>query len=87
LHHNPAVRDLERAARVLLIPQAEFEGLQRPSRETIHAMRGRCGEHISQMTHCRQCRADACGILGEDGDLELEVLNARLGEDYCEAVN
>ena len=39
------------------------------------------------MTHCRQCRADAFGILGEDKDMELEVLNAMIGEDYCDIVN
>ena len=70
-----------------LIPQAEFEHLKRPSRETVNVMRERCIPYIPQMTHCRQCRADACGILGEDKDMELEVLNARIGEEYCEMVN
>ncbi len=70
-----------------LIPQAEFEHLQRPSREIVNKLRDECGRYISQMTHCRQCRADACGILGEDRDMELEVLNARIGEEYCEMVN
>jgi nitrogen fixation protein NifB len=70
-----------------LIPQAEFEYLQRPSREMINIMREKCIKYIPQMTHCRQCRADACGILGEDKDMELEVLNARIGEEYCEMVN
>lgn len=70
-----------------LIPQAEFERLRRPSRETINGMRDKCARYIPQMTHCRQCRADACGILGEDKDMELEVLNARIGEEYCEMVN
>lgn len=69
-----------------LIPQAEFEHISRPSREMISKMRGDCGTYIRQMTHCRQCRADAFGILGEDKDMELEVLNARIGEDYCEMV-
>lgn len=69
-----------------LIPQAEFEGLERPSREKVKGMRDQCGKHVRQMTHCRQCRADAFGILGEDGDMELEVLNASIGEDYCEMV-
>lgn len=69
-----------------LIPQAEFEHLTRPSRELINKMRDDCGKYISQMTHCRQCRADAFGILGEDKDMELEALNARIGEDYCEMV-
>ena len=69
-----------------LIPQASFEHLERPSREAISKMRDICRRHIPQMTHCKQCRADACGILGEDKDMELEVLNARIGEDYCENV-
>ncbi len=69
-----------------LIPQAEFAGLQRPSNEAVAKLRGGCGHHIEQMTHCRQCRADACGALGEDRDMELEVLNARIGEEYCETV-
>ncbi len=69
-----------------LIPQAEFEDLRRPSREMIASMRNECKKYMPQMTHCRQCRADAYGILGEDRDMELEVLNARIGEDYCEAV-
>lgn len=69
-----------------LIPQAEFADLSRPSRETIEKKRKECSAHIPQMSHCRQCRADACGILGEDKDMELEVLNARIGEEYCEMV-
>jgi nitrogen fixation protein NifB len=69
-----------------LIPQAEFAHLQRPSRDVVKKMRGECGKYITQMTHCRQCRADAFGVLGEDRDMELEVLNAQIGEDYCEMV-
>jgi nitrogen fixation protein NifB len=69
-----------------LIPQAEFADLMRPSRETIEKKRKECSGRIPQMSHCRQCRADACGILGEDKDMELEVLNARIGEEYCETV-
>lgn len=70
-----------------LIPQAEFECLQRPTHNMLSDLREECIKYIPQMTHCRQCRADACGILGEDRDMELEVLNARIGEEYCEMVN
>jgi nitrogen fixation protein NifB len=69
-----------------LIPQAEFSGIMRPSHRDIAMMRERCRPSIPQMTHCKQCRADACGILGEDKDMELEVLMARIGEEYGEAV-
>jgi nitrogen fixation protein NifB len=72
---------------ISLIPQAELEYFQRPSHEMLHSMREKCIQYIPQMTHCRQCRADACGIIGEDKDMELEVLNARIGEEYCEMVN
>ncbi len=69
-----------------LIPQADFECLSRPSREMINRMREECIKYIPQMTHCKQCRADACGIIGEDKDMELEMLNAKIGEEYCEMV-
>jgi len=69
-----------------LIPQAELAALRRPAAATVTKMRNECAPHIEQMTHCRQCRADACGTLGEDRDMELEVLNARIGEEYCEMV-
>jgi nitrogen fixation protein NifB len=69
-----------------LIPQAEFANLKRPPREMVDKMRDECTRYIPQMTHCRQCRADAFGVLGEDKDMELEALNARIGEDYCDMV-
>ena len=69
-----------------LIPKAEFEDIKRPSHEALTKMRKRCRQFMPQMTHCRQCRADACGTLGEDKDMELETLNAKIGEEYCEMV-
>jgi nitrogen fixation protein NifB len=69
-----------------LIPQAEFAGLKRPSHGDLTVMRGKCRPFIRQMTHCKQCRADACGVLGEDKDMELEVLMSRIGEEYIEVV-
>lgn len=69
-----------------LIPQAEFAHLERPTHKDIARMREKCRPFIKQMTHCKQCRADACGILGEDKDMELEVLMARIGEEYSEAI-
>jgi nitrogen fixation protein NifB len=69
-----------------LIPQAEFAHLKRPSHEALRLKREDVESFIPQMSHCRQCRADACGILGEDKDMELEVLMARIGEEYSESV-
>jgi len=67
-----------------LIPQAEFAALQRPNHAMIGKMRAECSAHIEQMTHCRQCRADACGTIGEDKDMELEVLQSRIEDEYAE---
>jgi len=69
-----------------LIPQAEFAHLTRPSHETLRLKREEVRSFIPQMSHCKQCRADACGILGEDKDMELEVLMARIGEEYSDSV-
>jgi nitrogen fixation protein NifB len=70
-----------------LIPQAEMASLESPAPLALHAMRNECGRYLRQMTHCRQCRADACGCLSEDGDMEYSLLSARIGEDYIETLN
>ena len=69
-----------------LIPQGDFAGMRRPSIHEIVRMRHACLPHINIMSHCRQCRADACGMLGQDGDMEMEALMARMGEEYEEAI-
>lgn len=69
-----------------LIAQARFRNTTPPTPQEIHAMRAMCEEFISQMSHCQQCRADACGILGQDQDMESETLLARLADDYLEMV-
>lgn len=50
-----------------------------PSRDMIKMMRDECSFFIPQMNHCRQCRADAFGVIGEDRDTEIEVLNLKRG--------
>jgi len=49
-----------------LIPQYKFENITPPTMAEKHAMQDTCGKIVKQMTHCRHCRADAIGILGED---------------------
>lgn len=69
-----------------LIPQGTFTGHAVPTPAELHAMRARAGEHVTQISHCRQCRADACGLLGHDLDMESEALMAALGDDYLDMV-
>ncbi len=63
---------------------AAHDAARRPPQ--IHAARAACGEYLSQMTHCKQCRADACGIIGKDRDMETETLMARLGDVYEDSI-
>lgn len=70
-----------------LIPQNKFRDMTPPTPAQIHHARAACGEYLSQMTHCKQCRADACGIIGKDRDMETETLLSRLGEVYEDAIH
>lgn len=46
-----------------LIPQADFVGIAPPSNETVEAVRQAVKPVIGQFLHCRQCRADAVGLI------------------------
>lgn len=48
------------------IKGTKFANIPSPSGKERRQLQSLCGECIPQMTHCRQCRADAVGIPGED---------------------
>jgi nitrogen fixation protein NifB len=43
-----------------------FESMEEPSKIKMFALRAEASEHMSMMTHCARCRADAAGLLGKD---------------------
>ncbi|THB64826.1 MAG: nitrogenase cofactor biosynthesis protein NifB, partial [Gammaproteobacteria bacterium] len=55
-----------------LISKPEFDthfsriGQREPTYEELTELRDTCGVDMKMMRHCRQCRADAVGLLGED---------------------
>jgi nitrogen fixation protein NifB len=49
-----------------LIPQAEFSHVEPPSPEHLDTIRNANEKIIGQFKHCRQCRADAIGLIGQD---------------------
>ena len=57
-----------------LIPQYKFAYIKPPSLPEKKRMQDACSKHLNQMTHCRQCRADAIGKLGEDIQLVVKLL-------------
>lgn len=48
-----------------------FAHLPEPGRETVQPLRKDAGKVIDQMTHCKRCRADAVGLLGDDKSSSL----------------
>jgi len=54
-----------------LIPLSRFRYLNAPSPADIKKIRTECSPIIKQITHCRQCRADAVGLLHKDISAQL----------------
>lgn len=70
-----------------MMPQGMFENLEKPSSYQLTKIRNECEKYVPQMRHCRQCRADAFGLLGSDKDAETETLLGHLGEEYLEMLS
>ena len=57
-----------------VIPVGRFSTIDPPSAATMEMVRNQAELILSQARHCRQCRADAAGLVGQDLDLAaLEV--------------
>ena len=48
-------------------------GQRSPSPEELQALQDECAGDMNMMRHCRQCRADAVGLLGEDRSSEFSL--------------
>jgi len=70
-HHLPEIsRKIAEAGAALqnimpLIPLDKLSHVRPPSFVEIAAVRSQCSEFIGQIAHCRQCRADAVGLIHE----------------------
>jgi nitrogen fixation protein NifB len=49
-----------------IIPQYKFAHIKPPTPQEKREIQEKCRKYVMQMTHCRQCRADAIGRLGKD---------------------
>ena len=58
--------DIMNVIPVLITEGTAFEAMTPPSSALTDAVRARVAEHITLMSHCRRCRADAVGLLGQD---------------------
>ncbi|MFZ5652078.1 MAG: nitrogenase cofactor biosynthesis protein NifB [Bacillota bacterium] len=50
-----------------------FENYPQTGQGELNKMRGICQAHLRQMYHCRQCRADAIGLLDNDRSSEFRT--------------
>lgn len=66
-----------------LIPAegSKFQDKPLVSNHELTAMRKKCGEHLRQMYHCQQCRADAIGKLTEDRSIEFRKEKILVNEE------
>jgi len=55
-------------------PGSAFEAFPQTSMKEINEMRDRCQLDMQQMRHCKQCRADAIGLLGNDRSNEFRMI-------------
>lgn len=53
-----------------VIPVGLFKNVDPPSEMTMEMVRNQAELILSQARHCKQCRADAAGVVGQDIDLE-----------------
>ncbi|AVZ79079.1 nitrogenase cofactor biosynthesis protein NifB [Zoogloeaceae bacteirum Par-f-2] len=62
-------------------------GQREPTALELEALQDACAGDMAMMRHCRQCRADAVGMLGEDRGAEftLDKIDA-ISIDYAEAM-
>ncbi|MEG3619945.1 nitrogenase cofactor biosynthesis protein NifB [Magnetovibrio sp. PR-2] len=62
-------------------------GQRSPSKQELSDLQDACAGDMNMMRHCRQCRADAVGLLGEDRGEEFTVEKIeQMKIDYAEAM-
>lgn len=59
------------------VPGTNFAELKAPTAEQRKKLQDLCEPDIKQMRHCRFCRADAIGLLGEDRSAEFAHFNCQ----------
>jgi nitrogen fixation protein NifB len=53
-----------------VIPLGLFKGIEPPATALMELVRNQAELILSQARHCKQCRADAAGVVGQELDLE-----------------
>ena len=59
-----------------VIPLGRFKGVKPPSNALMEMVRNQAELILSQARHCKQCRADAAGLVGQDLDFNMLAVAA-----------
>jgi nitrogen fixation protein NifB len=68
------------------VPGTRFENVPAPTAKQRKELQDLCEVDIRQMRHCRQCRADAIGLLGEDRSAEFANFTCPGGREEREPI-
>jgi nitrogen fixation protein NifB len=68
------------------VPGTRFENVPAPTAKQRKELQDQCEVDIRQMRHCRQCRADAIGLLGEDRSAEFANFTCQAGKGEKEPI-
>ncbi len=63
--------DLFNCMAMLPNPGTKFENIVEKNKAEMEELRKQAEKHLPQMRHCRRCRADAVGLLGDDKTAEF----------------
>ena len=66
-------------------PGSAFEKFPQTSMKEINEMRDLCQLEMQQMRHCKQCRADAIGLLGNDRSNEFRMTKPKVEDKSLES--
>ncbi|WP_285717198.1 nitrogenase cofactor biosynthesis protein NifB [Pelosinus sp. IPA-1] len=66
-------------------PGSAFEKFPQTSMKEINEMRDLCQLEMQQMRHCKQCRADAIGLLGNDRSNEFRMTKPKVEDTSLES--
>lgn len=65
-----------------LLPQQELADVPEPDCRMLEKARADASQYLEIFTHCKRCRADACGIPGKGEDLHEKLYEGEVAETF-----
>ena len=86
-HISEIARTVKKAGATLmniipLLPQQELADVPEPDCRMLEKARADASQYLEIFTHCKRCRADACGIPGKGEDLHEKLYEGEVAETF-----